>query len=176
MKKTYRIYLEFLKYINCEKYAKRLGVKVGNNCRLYRPSFGSEPYLVSIGNHVLISSDVSFVTHEGAHWVLKGLDSKYNDTFGFGRISIGNNVYIGERTTLLRGITVGNNVIIGCCSLVNKSLESDAVYAGVPVRKICSLDEWKNKFVADMPSYSKKNFKVNKKEEIIKIVDQFKKR
>ena len=171
-----KIFLKILKRVNMIKYARIIGVKVGSNCRIIGDTkFGSTPYLIEIGDHVSISG-ATFVNHEGAHWVLKGLDSKYNKTFGYGRIIIKDNVYLGQSCTILRGITIGENTIVGACSLVNKSLEPNSVYAGVPAKKICSLDEWKEKFLADMPEYDYQNYVKNKKEEILKIVDKFKKR
>ena len=125
---------------------------------------------------MLIAGQVAFITHEGGHWVLKGLDEKYNTTFGFGRIIIHDNVYIGFRSIILRGVTIGENTIIGAGSLVNKSCEANSVYAGIPAKRICSLDEWKEKFINDMPEYDLNNFKKNKKDEILKIVDSFHKR
>ena len=83
-----KLYLEILRYIDCKKYAKKLGVQFGKDCRFYRPNFGSEPYLISIGDHVLIANGCKFITHEGGHWVLKGLSSKYQNTFGYGKIRI----------------------------------------------------------------------------------------
>lgn len=173
-----RIYRYILNQISPIKYARKIGVKVGKNCRFNRNiSFGSEPYLISIGNHVSFSvRGATFITHEGGHWVLKGLDKKYEDTFGFGRITIGDNVFIGSGVTFLRGVTVGENVIIGACSLVNKSLPANGVYAGVPAKYICSIDEWKEKFLAEMPEFDRENYYSNNKEEVLKIVDQFKTR
>lgn len=177
MKLLKRIYSFFLKRISYERYAKKIGVSIGNNCRLLgEPNFGTEPYLISIGDHVSISGGCAFLTHEGAHWVLKGLDSSYNTTFGFGRIRICNNVYIGYGCTVLRGVTIGENTIVGACSLVNRSLEPNCVYAGVPVRKICTLEEWKKKFLADMPEYNLEEYKKNRKQVILQIVDSFKQR
>lgn len=159
------------------KYWRSKGVKIGENCALMGGcSFGGEPYLVDVGNHVLIGGNVHFITHEGAHWVLKGLDKKYDYLFGFGRIQIKDNVYIGYNSTILRGVEIGENVIIGACSLVNKSCEPNAVYAGIPAKRICSLDEWKTKFLADMPDYDAHNYRMNKKDEILRIVDKFHKR
>lgn len=171
------LYLFILKCFNMKKYARKLGVQIGNNCRLLgKLDFGTEPYLIQLGNHVSISSGTEFITHEGAHWVLKGLNpQKYKDTFGYGRITIGNNVYIGTKVIILRGVTIGNNCIVGACSLVNKSLPANGVYAGVPARRICSLEEWEKKFMADMPSFDKDNYHKNKKEEILKIIDKFSK-
>ena len=49
------------------KYAKSLGVKVGKGSRFVdNPIWGSEPYLISIGEHVLISGRVTFLNHDGA--------------------------------------------------------------------------------------------------------------
>ncbi len=175
------VYLYILSYISYEKYARKIGVTIGKDCKLHgRPGFGSEPYLISMGDHVQTAGAggrVSFITHEGGHWVLKGLNpEKYRNTFGYGRITIGNNVYIGAKSTILRGVTIGDNVIIGACSLVNKSLPSNGVYAGVPAKRICSLEEWEQKFMEDMPEYDLENYRKNKKEEVLKIVDKFKSR
>jgi len=178
-KKLKRLYLLVLSFVSYEKYARKIGVKLGKDCCLLgRPSFGSEPYLVSLGDHVLTAGGkISIITHEGGHWVLQGLNpEKYKNIFGYGRITIGNNVYIGDQTTILRGVTVGDNVIIGARSLVNKSLPANGVYAGVPAKRICSLEEWEQKFMADMPEFDLENYKNNKKDEVLKIVDKFRAR
>lgn len=176
MKKVFRglkkAWLFLISLISYEKYAKKLGVTVGQNCQLLgRPSFGSEPYLVTLGNHVMVAgTGTQFITHEGAHWVLKGKDpKKYKYTFGYGRIVVGNNVYIGTRSTILRGVTIGDNVIVGACTLVNKDLPSGGVYAGVPAKRICSIEEWEEKFMATMPEFDLDNYIKHKKEEVLKI-------
>lgn len=112
--------------------------------------------MITLGDYVLTpGGGVNFVTHEDGHWVLKGLDmEKYKDTF-------------------LRGVTIGDNVIIGARSLVNKSLSANSVYAGVPAKRICSLEEWEQKFMADMPEFDLENYRKNKKGEVLKIVDKF---
>ncbi|HUR01797.1 MAG TPA: DapH/DapD/GlmU-related protein, partial [Nonomuraea sp.] len=48
----------------------------------------------------------------------------------------------GANATLLPGITIGSNVVVGAGSVVTKDLPGNAVYAGVPARFICSLDEY----------------------------------
>ena len=61
------LYDLFLLRRNPQKYAKKKGVAIGDNCRFTgKISFGTEPYLISIGNHVLIAG-CTFITHEGAH-------------------------------------------------------------------------------------------------------------
>ena len=56
-------------------WARAQGATVGTDCRFLGigpETLGSEPYLVSIGNHVTITSGVRFVTHDGGVWVLRG--------------------------------------------------------------------------------------------------------
>ena len=86
LRKLYRVYLEKFRPL---KYCKKVGVKLGKDVKFTGSmSFGSEPYLIEIGNHVLIAG-ATFINHEGGHHVLKGLDyEKYKDTFGYGRIII----------------------------------------------------------------------------------------
>ena len=51
-----------------------------------------------------------------------------------GGICIGNNVFIGMKTTILKGVHIGDNVIIGANSLVNKDVPNNCVVAGNPAR------------------------------------------
>ena len=57
-------------------YARSLGVKVGEGARLISVvpgmgTFGSEPYLIELGNHVTVAGDVRFVNHDGGVWVFR---------------------------------------------------------------------------------------------------------
>ena len=130
-----------------EKVAREVGVTVGERCRILTnpyTSFGSEPYLVEMGNHVEIANGCSFITHDGAVWTLRDKE-KFKNVDKFGKITIGNNVFIGTRSTIMPGVTIGDNCIIGACSLVTKSVPSGEVWAGVPAKKICTLDEYEEK-------------------------------
>lgn len=56
------------------KYARKIGVSIGDNCRLTgNPGWGSEPWLIKIGNHVLLSSEVRFITHDAGTFLLENL-------------------------------------------------------------------------------------------------------
>lgn len=121
----------FEKHINPEKYARRIGVKIGKNFRIGMPNWGSEPYLISIGDHVTISCDVIFLTHDGGIWLFR--DQKgYEDITKFGKIEIGDNCFIGCRSTLMPGVTMGNNSILGAHSLLTKSIPSGEIFGGYP--------------------------------------------
>lgn len=60
-------------FFNPEQYARKLGVIIGENCYIETRNFGSEPYLITIGNWVQITTDVTFLTHGGiwALWLCK---------------------------------------------------------------------------------------------------------
>jgi len=59
--------------------------------------------------------------------------------FSKGEIRIGNNVWIGDKVTILAGVTIGDNVIIGANSVVTHDLPNNCVAAGVPARVLKKL-------------------------------------
>lgn len=139
------IYEKVLQRKNPINFAKYLGVEVGSGCRflgISKSTFGSEPYLISIGNHVTLTGDIRFITHDGGVWVFR---NKYPQIDNFGKIIIGNNVFVGLNSIILPNTIVGDNVVIGAGSLVRGTLESNSVYAGTPVRKIMTIQEYEDK-------------------------------
>ena len=56
-------------------------------------------------------------------------------------VKVGNNVWIGYGACILRGVTVGDNAIIGTNSVVTKDVPANAVVGGVPARLIRMRDE-----------------------------------
>lgn len=119
-------------------YALHLGVRVGKDCRLLDVSFGSEPYLVELGDHVSITK-TQFITHDGGVWVFR---DKHPDIDFVAPIKVGNNVFIGTGAIILPGVTIGNNVVIGAGAVVARDIPSNCVAAGVPAKPIKSLDEY----------------------------------
>ena len=152
----YKFLSFFLNDINALKIVYK--VLIGKGCRLRNNNYGSEPFLISFGDYVS-AINVDFITHDGAVWVLR---RKNSDIDLFRSIQINSNVYIGNKTTILPGTHIESNVIIGACSLVKGNLKSGYVYAGVPAKKICSIEEYykKNKkFLYKTKNLSYKNKK-----------------
>lgn len=123
-------------------YNKYLGITFGNNVRILNfPRFGSEPYLIEIGSNVTITRGVCFVNHDGGVAVFR---NEYPSLNSFGKIIIGNNVFIGINSIILPGVKIGNNVVIGAGSIVNKDIPDNVVVAGIPAKVIKSLLEYKS--------------------------------
>lgn len=120
-----------------EKYARSLGVKIGKNCAIGTKSFGSEPYLVEIGNNVQITNDVKFFCH-GAGWVFR---KNTNDFDFFGKIKVCDNVYIGNNALIMPGVTIGNNVIVAAGAVVTKSIPDNSIVGGNPAKILGNIQD-----------------------------------
>lgn len=127
-----------------EYYARYIGVKIGTNCRINTKHFGTEPFLVEIGDNVTIASDVKLITHDGSGRL-------FEKVFRYRKIIIGNNVFVGMNSILLLGVEVGDNVLIGAGSVVTKSIPPNSVVAGNPAKIICSFDEYVKRHAARFP-------------------------
>ncbi len=129
-------------------YWRSKGVSIGERCEIYSSaSFGSEPYLISLGDHVRINSGVNFVTHDGGVWVLRECYDDLKDIDLFGKISVGNNVHIGTNALIMPGVTIGNNCIVGCGAIVTKNIPDNSIAVGIPARVIETIDEYKEKHI-----------------------------
>lgn len=134
-------------YLSPNEIAKEVGVRFGKDCHFNTKNFGSEPYLIKIGNNFYTSAKVQFITHDGSINVLRNLYPENKNADIFHPITIGNNVFIGYGATILPGTIIEDNVIIGAGSIVKGKINANSVYAGVPSKFICTIEEYylKNK-------------------------------
>ena len=153
-------------------YARYLGVKTGKDCKLIgHPNWGSEPWLIEIGNHVEISGLVNFITHDGSTWVFRR-DERYKGVLRYGRIKIGDNCFIGMGTTILPDVAIGNNCIIGACSVVTKDVPEGSVYAGVPARFICKVEDFAEKCLRENPTYDRNEYLRDKRGTVLSMLPE----
>jgi acetyltransferase-like isoleucine patch superfamily enzyme len=122
--------------------AREMGVKIGDNCRLFSLDINSEPYLLEIGDHVVIADSVRFITHDGGVWILsdENLDPEFDH---YGKIKIGNNVFLGMNSIILLNTTIGNNCVIGAGSVVRGKIPDDSIVMGNPAKVIMKVSLYK---------------------------------
>ena len=105
------------------EYLLAHGMRVGKNSHLYSDATIDHiyPHLISIGDNVVISTNVTILTHDASTNVV-GAGTK------LGRVSIGNNVWIGSGAVILPGVTIGDNTVIGAGSIVKGEVPAGAVF------------------------------------------------
>ena len=115
------------------------GVVIGTGCRIFSNIDGPECYLIEIGNNVTIATGARLITHDNS--ISKVFPGEFTDTFG--RIKIGDNSFIGAFSTILCGVSIGENSIVGAGSLVVRSIPAGEVWGGIPAKKICNIQKFK---------------------------------
>lgn len=153
-------------------YARRIGVTVGEDCRIYTTYFGSEPFLISVGDRVTITTGVKIITHDGSAWLAR--DEK-GRRFKFQRVQIGNDVFVGVNSLILPGVVVEDEVIIAAGSVVAKSIPKGSVVAGVPAKIIGSYTKLKRKMLNEYISSQEMNMKTDYKSRVLRIIDNSRK-
>ena len=142
-------------------------VKIGKKCRLSKNNYGEEPFLISIGDHVS-AIKVDFITHDGAIWLWREL---YPDIDLFRSIKIESNIFIGHKSIILPGTYIESNVIVGAGSVVKGRLLTNTVYAGVPAKPICTIEEYFKKNT-DKFMYTKLMSSKNKKKYLLRNLEK----
>ena len=148
------------------RWMRRQGVRIGSNTKIFAHPRNicidvSRPWLVEIGKNVQITRGVVILTH-GYDWsVIKGSSGEVLGSAG--KITIGDNCFIGMNAVILKGSTIGENCIVGAGSVVTGVVPSNSVAVGNPARVIMSLSE-----------YRKKRIDAQKKEAKLVVQEYFK--
>ena len=143
----------------------KAGAKLGKNVNIVGDiHYSSEPYLITVGDNTTISFECALITHDAATRVIRNLPDGNKETVIYGTITIGNNCFIGCRRRILPNVKIGNNTMIGACSLVCSDIPDNVVAAGNPCKVICTLDEYRKKhkddflYMVSLPPDKKKEY------------------
>lgn len=138
-------------------------IKIENQCHINNTNFRIEDDfgILSIGNKtsieganfiiaennisIIIGEDCMFssgiqIEASDSHTVL-AMDNSQRINFGKD-ILIGNHVWLGRFVTILKGVTINDNCIIGTKSLVTKNTDKNSLYVGIPAKKIKDNVNW----------------------------------
>lgn len=88
---------------------------------------------ITLGDNCLVGHNVVFAT------LNHGFAPEERQSMLPAPIVVGCNVWIGSNSTILQGVTIGDNSIIAAGSVVTKDVPANAIVAGVPARFIRSI-------------------------------------
>jgi len=136
---------------NSETYVKYLrdkGVQVGENTHFFSPTTVivdvTRPDLLEIGRGVKITANVTILAHDFSCSVLRPVYHELLDKCS-GKTVVGDNFFLGIGCSIMPGVKLGKNVIVGVGSVVTKDVPDNVVVAGNPARVISTLDEYYEK-------------------------------
>ena len=149
---------------------RKAGLTLADDCRFMDlPNFGSEPYLITIGRHVGISSEVIFITHDGGTHVFRGQE-RYRRVIKYGRIQIMDNCVIGQRAIILPGVTIGPNSVVAAGAVVTKSVPPNVLVAGNPAKPVLSIQQYAEWSLGSTPVYDEVEYKRDKRACLLKVL------
>lgn len=128
-------------------YLRSQGVQIGDNVFFQSPQTAcvdvTRPLLVEIGDNCTILEKFLLLTHDN---ITKVFGNVYHEFLpSSGPVTIGNNVYFTRNCTVLKGVTIGDNCIIGFGSVVTKDIPANSVAVGSPAKVICTIEEYYKK-------------------------------
>ncbi|MGZ3882630.1 MAG: acyltransferase [Bacteroidia bacterium] len=117
-------------------------IEIGDNCGFTSTVFSCRQS-IKVGDHVKIGGNVRVFDHDyhalgHEHRRDPLLDGNYVKAAA---ISIGNDVFIGTNSIILKGVTIGDRAVIGAGSVVVSDVPADAVAAGNPAKVIKYLNQ-----------------------------------
>lgn len=125
----------------------------GNGCKVFigEKTTMEHAYLICMGNGnaITIGEDCMFagqveIWNTDSHLITDMVDNPINPSRP---VVIGNHVWIGKRVCVLKGVTIGDNSVIGMGSVVAKDIPSHSIAAGNPVKVIKEGTDWKKGFI-----------------------------
>ena len=123
-------------YFNCAGgYKSGVGIRLGEACFVGSGCEFNITSQITIGKSCLIASGTRFIDHN--HGTQVGVPMKLQ-VEEEQPIVIGDDVWIGVNSVILKGVTIGDSSIIAAGSVVTKSVAPMSIYGGVPAKFIRS--------------------------------------
>lgn len=110
----------------------------GNDCVVIPDSNIGDAKYIRMGDNVWLAS-CTLLAHDGVASMLSRAYGTNVDAVG--KVDIGNNVFIGHKAIVMRGVTIGSHCVVAAGAVVTKDVEDGWVVGGVPAKRICRTSE-----------------------------------
>jgi len=142
-----KIYRSFFPLSPVEMYRK-MGVEIGEGTNIQFDVVidSSHYWLISIGRNCTIAPRVHILAHDASTKRKLGYSK-------IGKVSIGNNVFIGAGVIVLPGVTIGDDAIIAAGSVVSHNVEKGTLVGGVPSGLISTVEVYLAKEKENLTKY-----------------------
>jgi acetyltransferase-like isoleucine patch superfamily enzyme len=117
-------------------------ISIGPSAVVYRGvhmGASEEGTAIEIGDHCCVSAQADIRTTDSHSVINLRTEKRVNPP---GSVIIGKHVFIGERATILKGVTIGDGSMIGLAAVVTKDIPPYCVAAGFPARIIRENATW----------------------------------
>lgn len=112
---------------------------IGKNCKVSSHTFICEG--VHIEDNVFVGHNVTFINDKYPRSTNEGGSLQTEEDWSVVETFVKKGVSIGSSTTILCGVTIGENAIIGAGSVVTKDVPPNTVVAGVPAKILKKLEK-----------------------------------
>lgn len=136
-----------------ELLSELFGYRVPSTLRVFPPFYTDFGRNIEVGENVFINACCHFQDHGGVT-LGDGCQIGHNVVFATlnhelspaqrhltrpAPIRLGRNVWVGSNATILQGVTIGDNAVIGAGAVVTKDVAADTIVGGVPARELRRL-------------------------------------
>jgi acetyltransferase-like isoleucine patch superfamily enzyme len=116
-------------------------VEIGDACLMSPGARISASDEIVIGDGCMMAHG-SYITDSDWH----GIYDRVNRDETVKPVRLGNNVWLGDRSTVLKGVTIGDNSIVAASSVVTKDIPANVIVAGNPAVIVRELDEGETRY------------------------------
>ncbi|HLD08326.1 MAG TPA: acyltransferase [Candidatus Peribacterales bacterium] len=110
------------------------GFALGHHCFVAEECLFDCADEIHCGDHVTLAERVTILTHTNVGFHSHPLQKDFPSMHA--PVHIGSGCFIGTNATILPGVTLGERVMVGACSLVLEDVPAGDVVAGVPARSV----------------------------------------